>query len=119
MVYTHLSGAISMNTIRVLISIALGILFGAICAFGSAGNLPSAVPAAPILATIFYNRVLLGLVIGIADGIDAHPVLRGAVLGALVSLAIAIPSGTTGGPILIATGVIYGIITDFLATKYS
>lgn len=108
-----------MNTKRISISIVLGILFGAICVYGSAGNLPSGVPAAPILATVFYNRVLLGLVIGIADGIEAHPVLRGAVLGAIVSIAIAIPSGTAGGVMLIAAGVVYGIITDFAATKYS
>jgi hypothetical protein len=108
-----------MNTRRVLMSIVLGIIFGAICAFGSAGNLPSGVPAAPILATIFYNRVLLGLVIGIAGGIEVHPALRGTVFGAIVSIAIAIPSGISGGAILIAAGVIYGIITDVLATKYS
>ncbi len=82
-----------MDTKRVLISAVLGLLFGGICAYGSVGHIPSELPMAPILASIFYNRVLLGFVIGIANSIEISPALRGAVLGIVVSAAIAIPTG--------------------------
>ena len=108
-----------MNTKRVLISVALGILFGAVCAYGSANNLPAGMPAMPILAAIFYDRVLIGLVVGIADGIKANPALRGAVLGAILSVLIAIPAGVTGGAILIGAGIAYGVIIDVVATRTS
>jgi len=37
----------------------------------------------------------------------------------VVSLLIAIPSGITGGALLMVEGVVYGIITDIVATKFS
>ena len=108
-----------MNTKRVLISVALGAVFGAICAYGTASNIPEGLPLMPILAATFYDRVLIGIVIGIADCIKAQPALRGAVLGAIVSVVIAIPSGTTGGAILIGAGIVYGVIIDLVATRTS
>nr|QNO52897.1 hypothetical protein PANBHIFL_00012 [Methanosarcinales archaeon ANME-1 ERB6] len=74
-----------------------------------------------ILLSIVYNRALIGFVIGIADGIKLHPVLRGAILGAIVSFAITIPAFEqgTGALILVPFGVVYGIIADFVATKLS
>ena len=47
------------------------------------------------------------------------PLIRGAIIGAVVSLLIAIPSGITGGALLMVEGVVYGIITDIVATKFS
>jgi hypothetical protein len=104
-----------MNFKRVMISTALGVLAGIICAHGSAGSVPGL--TIPILAAIFYDRVLLGFVVGIADGISLHPILRGAIIGAIVSLEIAIPSGTTGGAILLGAGMLYGAIIDLVATR--
>jgi len=74
-----------------------------------------------ILLAIAYNRALIGFVIGIADGIHLHPVLRGAILGAILSFAITIPAFEqgTGALIMVPFGVVYGIIADFVATKFS
>ncbi|MEA2046027.1 MAG: hypothetical protein U9N48_05855 [Euryarchaeota archaeon] len=109
-----------MDTKRVLISTALGLLFGGICTYGSVDHIPSELPMVPILASIFYNRVLLGFVIGIADGIEISPALRGAVLGLIVSAAIAIPTGVVeSAAVIIAAGIVYGIIIDVVATKAS
>ena len=107
-----------INTRRIKISVALGFLAGAICLYGTLTSIPG-VLTLPILATIFYYRVLLGFVVGIAYGLKIHPLIRGAIIGAMVSLLIAIPSGITGGALLMGAGVVYGIITDLVATKFS
>jgi hypothetical protein len=108
----------NINTRRIKISIALGVIAGAICLYGTLTSIPG-VLTLPILATIFYDRVLLGFVVGIAYGLKIHPLIRGAIIGALVSLLIAIPSGITGGALLMGAGVVYGIIIDLVATKFS
>jgi hypothetical protein len=107
-----------INTRRIKISLALGVVAGAICLYGTLTSIPG-VLSLPILATIFYDRVLLGFVVGIAYGLKIHPVIRGAIIGAVVSLIIAIPSGITGGALLMGAGVVYGIIIDLVATKFS
>lgn len=61
----------------------------------------------------------MGFVIGIADNIEVHPIVRGLILGAVVSVAMAMPSGFWGILTLVAFGIVYGIITDFVATKLS
>ena len=107
-----------INTRRIKISVALGFLAGAICLYGTLTSIPG-VLTLPILATIFYYRVLLGFVVGIAYGLKIHPLIRGAIIGAMVSLLIAIPSGITGGAFLMGAGVVYGIIIDIVATRFS
>lgn len=61
----------------------------------------------------------MGFVVGIAYGLKIHPLIRGAIIGAVVSLLIAIPSGITGGALLMGAGVVYGMVTDLVATKFS
>ena len=106
-----------MNTKRVLTATAVGLLCGIFCAYGTVWKYPDQFGIL-MLASIVYNRVLIGFVIGIADNIKTRPIIRGAILGAVISTAIAIPAGE-GGLILIAFGIVYGIITDFIATKIS
>lgn len=106
-----------MNLKRISISIALGFIFGAVCLYGTMNSIPGQL-SPPILATIFYDRLLLGLVIGVAGGLPVNPILRGAVLGAAVSLIIAIPSGYIGA-LLLGAGVVYGVLIDWAATRFS
>lgn len=106
------------NAKRIKISVALGIVAGVICLYGTMTSLPGAL-SAPILATIFYDRVLLGFVVGIGYGLKMRPIIRGAIIGASVSLLIAIPSGVVGGALLMGAGIIYGIAIDVLATRFS
>ena len=107
-----------MNVKRIIIATVVGFLCGIFCAYGAASKYPGQFEML-ILASIVYNRVLLGFVIGIADHIKVHPILRGAILGAIVSVAIGIPSGLCGGLTLVAFGIVYGIIADFVATRWS
>jgi len=107
-----------MNTKRVIIATVIGGLCGIFCAYGAVWKYPGRFGML-ILASIIYNRALLGFVIGIADNIKVHSIARGAILGAIVSIAMAIPSGISGALTLVAFGIVYGIITDFVATKLS
>jgi hypothetical protein len=116
-----------MNTKRILIATAIGLLSGLFCIWGTMmmvekGELNLALTTG-ILASIVYNRVLIGLAVGIADNIKIHPVLRGAIIGATVTMAMSIipmvDGGAGGGLSLIAFGVVYGIVADVVATRFS
>ena len=113
-----------MNGKRKAIATVIGLLTGLFCAYGtSTMEDPSFVVTTGLLALIVYNRILIGLFIGVGDNIPLHPVIRGALIGALLSLAMAIMPmidiGLTDGLTLIGFGVVYGIIADVVATKFS
>lgn len=115
-----------MNGKRIAIATTIGLLCGLFCAYGTlqiAESKPALVITTGLLALIVYNRILIGLFIGVADNIPLHPVIRGALIGALLSLAMAImpmiDTGLTDGLTLIAFGIVYGIIADVIATKFS
>jgi hypothetical protein len=79
--------------------------YGAMVKFPEIGTLA-------LIGTV-YNRTLIGIVIGIGDNIDLHPVLRGAIIGVIVSLAMAIFDGAW---ILLGFGIVYGILTDVITS---
>jgi len=104
----------------------IGLLCGLFCAYGTfqiAGSTPALVVTTGLLVLIVYNRILIGLFIGVGDNIPLHPVIRGALIGALLSLAMAIMSmidtSLTDSFTVIAFGIVYGIIADVIATKFS
>ena len=107
-----------MNAKRVAIATILGVACGVFCAYGAVWKYPGRFGIL-VLASIIYNRGLMGFIIGIAENIRAHPILRGLVLGAIISIAIGIPSGLSGLSTLVAFGIVYGIIIDTIATKLS
>ena len=113
-----------MNAKRIAIATVIGLLTGLFCAYGTATMKdPNFVITTGLLASIVYNRVLIGLVIGIGDTIKLHPVLRGTLIGAVITMAMSIipiiDGDAMGGLILIAFGIVYGIIADVVATKFS
>jgi hypothetical protein len=69
------------------------------------------------LIGIVYNRALIGIVIGTSDNIDLHPALRGAIIGVVVSMAMAIFS-REGALIVLAFGLVYGVLIDVVTTKF-
>ncbi|KAF5427616.1 MAG: hypothetical protein C5S41_01270 [Candidatus Methanomarinus sp.] len=116
-----------MNIKRVIIATAIGLLTGLFCAYGTVmlsdkGELDFVLTTG-ILASIVYNRILIGFVIGIADNIEIHTILRGAIIGAVISMGMGIMSlidgDVIGGLTIIGFGVVYGIIADVVATKFS
>ena len=106
---------------RIQISIIAGALLGVLCIVGVgfrvgfSGNWP-------FLFSMWYNRVLMGVLIGFAGGLKIvkskfNIYLRGFVLGLLVTSAHAFSTGFRDIPSFFA-GLAYGLIIDFLASKY-
>lgn len=112
-----------MNIKRLIIAVIIASLFGLFCAYGTSMiEIKGFEITLPYLLTVFYARLLIGFFVGIADNINPlqtkykNAILRGAIFGLITSIVIAFYGG---GEIFIAFGIIYGIITDVIATKFS
>lgn len=100
-------------------SLAAGALLGVFCIIGIgyrvgfAGN-------ELFLFSAWFNRVLMGLVVGLAAEAEfmkgQAPWTRGALLGLLVSLAWFLSTDMRDSPGFLA-GIAYGVAIDWLATK--
>ncbi len=101
---------------RLIIATILGILCGIFCMYGTITKFPEFAADTLFLIGIVYNRTLIGIVIGIADNIDLHPALRGAVIGVVVSMAMAIFSAD-GVIALLGFGLVYGVLIDVVTSK--
>ena len=117
-----------MKTKRIMIATAIGLLCGLFCAYGTLmmvdkGKLDLQLATTGSLAFIVFNRVLIGLVVGIGDRVILNCVLRGAIIGAVISLMMGIfpllEGDTMSALTVIGFGVVYGIIADVVATKIS
>ncbi len=113
---------IGINMKRMGIALFVAALCGLFCAYGTANTqVPGLEITMPLLLTIFYARLLIGFVVGLSEqvkllGKEPHnSIVRGAVMGAIVSIGV---SFFGGGAIMTAFGIVYGIITDFLATRF-
>ncbi|WP_455276710.1 hypothetical protein [[Eubacterium] cellulosolvens] len=111
-----------MNIKRMLISLVVSALCGVFCAYGtSTVEIPGFEVTMPYLLTIFYNRLLMGFVIGLAGSVrilkkeSFNSIIRGIVIGAIISVGI---SFYGGGFAFIGAGILYGALTDFLATRF-
>ncbi|MBF0462229.1 MAG: hypothetical protein HQL87_12620 [Magnetococcales bacterium] len=120
---------------RFVTALVLGVLCGLLCVFLAAGHQPElASPTNPLFWAILTDRILIGLVVALAGAFTVHPVLgfayrpwlRGACLGAIVSLPLAL--GALSGPATpqlspwlifcgtLVSGAVYGAIIDWVAT---
>lgn len=98
-------------------SLIAGALLGLVCVVGA--YLRSGGTASPIFVfALWYNRVIIGLAVGAPwKAITrAKAILRGAVLGLVVSFAF---FATTGfqDPISFAAGVMYGALIEVWLTR--
>jgi len=116
-----------MHAKRFLVATALGVLAGAFCAYGTkmasdAGEL-GFIATTGIIGSVFYNRLLIGMFIGLLGFCKLHPIIRGAIAGIIVSMAIGITPLLDGEPmgavVLVGAGLVYGIIIDLIATWVS
>ena len=113
-----------MNSKRMQIAVVISGILGLFCVLGTTTvNLIMVGTSLPMLAHIFFNRVLIGLMIGLggdlklADSSMENTILRGAMIGAIVSVGPALIIGN-GAMLFMIAGAIYGAITDYAATKY-
>lgn len=114
-----------MHAKRFLIATLLGAVFGAFCAYGTksssdAGTL-GFVATTGIIGSVFYNRLMVGMFIGLLGNCILHPILRGAVAGIIVSLGLGITPLLDGEPmgavILVGAGTVIGIVIDLLTSS--
>ncbi len=106
-----------MITARMKTAVLLGALLGIICILGAgyrmgfAGNWL-------MLGALWYNRLLMGVVIGLASTSKRRiALIRGAILGLLVSLAFFLTT-EFADPLTFGLGIVYGIIIDYLASRH-
>lgn len=110
-----------MNSKRVAVAIVAGALLGVLCIVGVGSRIGFA-GNWNFLFAVWYNRVIMGLVIGLAGGLEfirseKNKYVRGLVLGTLVTLAVSLSTGFRDIPSFFA-GIAYGVIIDYVATKY-
>ena len=106
---------------RILIAILLGAVLGIACIIGVSVRLGFQGNELFILAT-WVNRVVLGLVIGLApyykiQNTTRNIILRGAFLGIIISGSFFLATDFKDVPGFFA-GIFYGIIIDYVATKF-
>ena len=107
-----------MFTKRMKVCLFSGLVLGIICIAGA--SIRSGFQSdAYFLLALWYNRLLMGLVIGLTG---AKPkltkiVFRGAIFGLVVSFAFYLSTGFHD-MISFLAGIIYGIIIEYIAYKY-
>ena len=111
----------NLNTRRLFISIITGAILGIFCIIGVSLRMGLEGNALFLIAT-WYNRLILGLVIGLAAGLEItkdsrNVFIRGLILGAVVSFALFLSTGFKDIPGFFA-GVFYGVIIDYLASRF-
>ena len=108
---------IQMLSKRMKICLITGALLGVVCIVGA--SVRSGFHSEPyFLFSLWYNRVILGLVIGLSGrSLNlSGSVVRGAALGLVVSFAFYSSIGFTDTVSFLA-GVLYGMIIEYVAFK--
>ena len=103
---------------RIKICVLSGAVLGIVCILGA--QLRSGFGhETSYLFAFWYNRLLMGVVIGLAGELAniSGALVRGAVMGALVSFAFFSSTGYADGTGFIA-GIFYGVIIEYIAYKY-
>jgi hypothetical protein len=108
---------------RLLVSLIAGAVLGVFCIIGGSVRGVGGSDPGLYLLGLWYNRVLMGLVIGLAGAWKLverpwNPYLRGAVLGLLVSLSFFLSTGATDVVSFLA-GVVYGVLIDWAAGRWA
>ncbi|MFX1392496.1 MAG: hypothetical protein ACFFAH_02875 [Promethearchaeota archaeon] len=110
---------------RMIIALIIGAVFGIFCAWAtSQAPIPSAWLTIEFLIYIFYNRLILGFILGISDNIKiinskyANAAIRGAIIGTIISVILIIIPGWAAISYLFS-GIVYGVIIDLIATRFS
>ena len=102
---------------RMKVSLLAGAVLGVVCIIGalirSGGS-----SGAGFLFALWFNRLLMGMVIGLMEDIKETPrlILRGAVTGLLVSFAFYSADGF-GDAVSFLAGIVYGVIIELAARR--
>ena len=115
-----------MNIKRIILAIVIGAVLGIFCILGAGGRVGGWPGNEILLIGLWYNRVIIGLLIGFAGDLKfikkknsskmLNRTLRGAVLGLLVSLQFYLSTNLLD-LLSFLMGILYGIIIDNLCTS--
>ena len=115
----------TMNYKRFGIATLTGALLGVLCILGASGRIGGWTGNEVILVGLWYNRVIMGMIIGLAGNLiffSGTPTkkwlntgMRGLIFGIIVSLQFFLSSDLLDWPTFLA-GFAYGIVIDLLAT---
>lgn len=102
---------------RMLIALGGGAVLGIFCILGASVRLGWSGNQL-LIVSLWYNRLIMGLMIGLAGDLVIIPgklnwLLRGALLGFLVSAAYFLTAGA-GDWVSFLAGAVYGIIIEFV-----
>ncbi|HPE69072.1 MAG TPA: hypothetical protein P5560_06200 [Thermotogota bacterium] len=107
-----------MNNKRLYVSTILGGILGVFCIIGAQARVSGGL----LLLALWYNRLLMGLIVGLAAEWKIipgklNPYLRGLVIGGGVSLAFFLTSGFADW-LSFLVGFGYGVILEFVASFF-
>ncbi|SRR6056297_2254608 len=107
-----------MNKKRMIISLIAGAVLGVFCIIGASVR-TGGEASTYMLFSLWYNRIIIGLVIGFASKKKelGKILIRGAVLGLVVSFSYYASTGFTDIVSFIA-GIIYGMIIEYAAFRF-
>lgn len=110
-----------MKLKRIAVAILTGSILGVFCIIGASTRV--GLPGNELfLFALWFNRFLMGIVIGISSDLKiiktkGNVYLRGIILGLIISAAFFLSTGFRDIPSFFA-GIIYGLIIDYVATKF-
>ncbi|MGY5872064.1 MAG: hypothetical protein RTV72_07475 [Candidatus Thorarchaeota archaeon] len=116
-----------MNYRRIAIATIVGALLGVLCIIGVGSRIPGNYSNVIYLAGVWYNRVLMGLMVGFAGHVTiiksdndknyVNAIVRGLIIGFIVTSATLLLSDTIPLDWLgWFAGLMYGPIIDVIAT---
>jgi len=112
---------------RIGIAVVVGSLLGVLCIIGVGARIPGQYSNVIYLTAVWYNRVLMGLMVGFAGHVTiikseneknyVNAIVRGLIIGLIVSSATLLLSDTLPLDWLgWFMGLVYGPIIDVIAT---
>lgn len=114
-----------INVKRIVLAILIGAVLGIFCILGAGGRVGGWTGNEILLIGLWYNRVIMGLLIGFAGDLKLikkgnnvkwlNSIVRGAILGFLVSLQFYLSTNLLDLLSFLA-GIVYGIIIDVSCT---
>jgi hypothetical protein len=111
---------------RIGLATLLGAILGIFCILGASTRIGGWVGNEILLIGLWYNRVIMGLLIGFIGGLElikkgkssnwVNPLIRGIIFGFLVSLQFYLSTNLLDLLTFLA-GIPYGIIIDLVSTS--